>query len=355
MDKAKILLECDKLLWGSPRLKPRDFFSMMSQIVTPEEDIDFYGRGPWIEKFEVKMAKILGKESAVFMPSGTMAQQIALRVWSDHKKSSLIGFHPKSHLQVHEQEAIYQLHPNLKVKLVGDANKLITLEDIQQAQLAGGTLLLELPQRELGGELPTWEELQDQIHFCQENDITLHLDGARLWECGPYYQKPYAEIIKDFSSVYVSFYKGLGGVAGAILAGSENFVQECKIWQRRYGGNLISLYPYYLSADHAYETRIGKMQDYHKKAREVAAILNDLPGVTTRPTVPPTNMFHCFVEGSLQQAEDKIMLLAQEEKTRVIPSLIPLNDNTFSFEFSVGDSTLEYSKEQIQQYFKKLL
>ena len=82
------------------------------------------------------------------------------------------------------------------------------------------SLLLELPQRDLGGQLPTWDELVAQTAWAHEHGAAAHMDGARLWESAPFYGRSYAEISGLFDSIYVSFYKGIGALAGSALAGS---------------------------------------------------------------------------------------------------------------------------------------
>lgn len=193
-------------------------------------------------------------------------------------------------LKIHEQDGLKELH-HIEPILVGDENRLMTLEEIQ-ALPDIACLLLELPQREIGGELPTFEELVAIHEHCREKGIHLHLDGARLFESLPYYEKEASEICALFDSVYVSFYKGIGGIAGAILAGPKAFCDMSKVWKRRYGGDLISLYPYILSADYYYELRKDKMAEYRNEAIRLAARFNELDGVWTTPRIPVTNMFH---------------------------------------------------------------
>jgi len=92
--------------------------------------------------------------------------------------------------------------------------------------------------------------------MARERNITLQLDGARLWECQPFYQRSYAEIAALFDTVYVSFYKILGGITGAMLLGPEDVIAEARIWQRRHGGNLVRMFPFVLSAKQGLETRL---------------------------------------------------------------------------------------------------
>src|SRR5262249_27327174 len=160
--------------------------------------------------------ELLGKEAAVFMPSGTMCQQIAMRIWCDRRGSSRIAFHPTCHLELHEQQGYRLLH-GLHGICVGSPFHLLTLDGLRRIPERLGAILLELPQREIGGQLPTWEELNAISVWARERAIPLHMDGARLWESQPFYGRSYAEIAALFDSVYVSFYKSLGGIAGSIL------------------------------------------------------------------------------------------------------------------------------------------
>ena len=112
----------DSKLQESPRLLPHEWFNTLADYTKDSDTVfDFYGTGEVIENFETKLAKFLGTESAVFMPSGTMAQQIALKIAS--KVDKKVGFHPLSHLEIHEQKAYKELH-NLDVILIG--KKIIT-------------------------------------------------------------------------------------------------------------------------------------------------------------------------------------------------------------------------------------
>ncbi len=107
---------------------------------------------------------------------------------------------------------------------------------------------IELPLRDAGFLLPTWEDLVAFTGRARERGVPVHLDGARLWESQPFYDRPHADIAGLFDSVYVSFYKGLGGIAGAALAGHD-LVAQARIWQARHGGNLFSMLPFDVARD----------------------------------------------------------------------------------------------------------
>jgi len=318
--------------------------------VRDDEPSDQYGQGETIHQFEEKMAQVLGKESAVFFPSGTMAQQIALRIWCDETGKKKVAYHPLCHLEIHEQDGLKELH-HIEPILVGDENRLMTLEEIQ-ALPDIACLLIELPQREIGGELPTFEELVAIHEHCRKKGIHLHLDGARLFESLPYYEKEASEICALFDSVYISFYKGIGGIAGAILAGPKSFCDMSKVWKRRYGGDLISLYPYILSADYYYELRKDKMAEYRNEAVRLAARFNELDGVWTTPHIPVTNMFHLHFQGEKEELGEKIARI-QEETGIGITGYLVEKDGHCSTEVSIGDTFERITREQLDGLFRQ--
>ncbi|PEL12333.1 low specificity L-threonine aldolase [Bacillus sp. AFS017336] len=317
------------------------------------EESDVYGAGNFIEDFQNKMAEFLGKESAVFFPSGTMAQQIALRIWCDQKGINKVAYHPLSHLEIHEEDGLKKLH-NIEPILLADKSRVIELEDVLAMNEEISCLLLELPQREIGGQLPSYETLKSISSYCREKGIKLQLDGARLMEILPYYKKTAAEVCSLFDSVYMSFYKGIGGVAGAILAGDTDFINESKVWKRRHGGDLISLYPYIISANVYFDQRANKMEQYYHNAVELAELFNSCHGINTIPQIPVSNMFHVHYNAPLEKIKQIIIALQEETKIGITSNLRPVNEEVCYSEISIGDQYSAISKEDLHNVFKKL-
>ncbi len=141
-------------------------------------------------------------------------------------------------------------------------------------------LLLELPQRDIGGQLPAWEELVAQVEWARERGAAVHLDGARLWGCESFYGRSLAEISEPFDTVYTSFYKQLGGLAGAVLAGSEDVIAESKEWRRRrHGGMLYGLWPNAASGLVGLRTRLPRMAAYRSRRRRSPTPFAALPAL----------------------------------------------------------------------------
>ena len=310
---------------------------------------DLYGSGALIEEFEAEIAEILGKPAAVFMPSGTMAQQIALRIWCDEAGIGKVGYHPSSHLHLHEHQALEELH-RLEVTLLGDPERPLDASDLDGVGELGA-VLIELPQRELGGVLPTWDALQALISASRSRASAVHLDGARLWEAVPFYDRPVAHIAALFDSVYVSFYKGLGGIAGAVLAGPADHIDQAKIWQRRHGGNLVALWPYVLSARRSLAERRGKMPAYVAHMQAFSAAVSGIEGIRVVPDPPHTNMAHIQLAGETEALHQAALEVSSETGVWVGQRF---REGGW-FELPVGDASLEIQPEEFADLMRMIL
>ena len=169
-----------------------------------------YGNGV-VAELEQRVARLLGfPEAAAFFPTGTMAQQVALRCWAGRTGNATVALHPAAHPEMHERGAftavsgLRTVHPTTEPRLP-------TAEEVQDFEEPFGTLMLELPLREAGFVLPSWDELIGVVEAARERDAVVHFDGARLWECATHFGRPLDEIASLADSVYVSFYKSLDG------------------------------------------------------------------------------------------------------------------------------------------------
>lgn len=314
---------------------------------------DMYGSGRVIERYQERMAKLLGKEAAVFFPSGTMAQQIALRIWSDELGSKKIAYHPLSHLEIHEEDGLKELH-HLEPLLLADENRPVLLRDLHGLPCDISVVLLELPQREIGGQLPEYGELEAMSAYCRQRGIKLHLDGARLFEVLPYYGKSAAEVCALFDSVYISVYKGIGGIAGAILAGEKGFTKQSKVWKRRHGGDLISLYPYIVAADYYMDQRLPRMEQYYREAVELAGYYRTCGTLRVRPEVPVSNMFHVHSDLEKPQLESAFIRVAEETGVGLCSTVRDHKAGGIYFEVSIGDRYADAPKAKLEEAFRLL-
>lgn len=319
-----------------------------------EIEADSYGDGTHLQVFEDRVAEMLGYAAGRFMPSGTMAQQIAIRVWAGRSGCQLVGMHPTCHLELHEERGYSHLH-RLGAVIVGSSERPMTSEDLAAVTEPIGALVVELPTRENGGQLAPWPELVELCDAAREQGITLHLDGARLWEAAAGYERPLDDICELFDSAYVSFYKGIGALPGSMLLGPTDFIEEASVWQRRHGGNLYTTMANWASADMRLDVQIARMPSFVARARELAQMLGSIDGITVNPEVPHTNMFHVFLHGdqeALLLARDRI---AEQHRLWLFGGLQPTDvPGIVKFELAIGDAAMGLPDDAIVSAFRTI-
>lgn len=294
-----------------PSLTPAETLSKLSEdceaLNIDKHDVygDFNGSSSSssLRKFEEEVAHYLGKEDAVFLPSGVMAQMIVLAIARSAGRSSF-ACHHTSHLLLHEQNSfdeLLKMHAVVvgggeKEELVRDALRF----DAAVAAVAAapspddvGVLFLECPHREVGGRLTPLEEVARLSRWCAERGVHFHMDGARLWEALPTYTAASSSegnavhaFTGLFDSLYVSFYKGLGGLAGAMLLGSRDYVRTARLWLRRFGGNVFTQLPTQVAAWAGFRANRDAFTARRDRLREVVAAVVQATGRATDGTSP---------------------------------------------------------------------
>ncbi|AKZ57222.1 Low-specificity L-threonine aldolase [Streptomyces ambofaciens ATCC 23877] len=292
-----------------------------AELYDLDEASDMYGNGI-VEALEEKTAALLGTEAAAFFPTGTMAQQVALRCWAGRTGDPAVALHGLSHPELHERNAFSLVSGLRPVRLTSEP-RIPTAEEVRGFEEPFGALMLELPLREAGFVLPTWEELTEVVDAARERDAVVHFDGARLWESTVHFGRSAAEIAGLADSVYVSFYKSLKGYGGAALAGPRTLIEEARAWRHRYGGEVFQQFPTVLSALAGLERELPRLPEYVAHARVVAAALREgfaaagLPWARVHPEVPHTHEFQVWLpyeaevvgEAAVRQGEETGTLL----------------------------------------------
>ncbi|MFB7499708.1 threonine aldolase family protein [Streptomyces sp. NPDC056161] len=323
------------------------------EVYDLDEQVDAYG-DRIVAALEDRVAALLGTEAAAFFPTGTMAQQVALRCWAARTGNTTVALHPLSHPEVHERHALSQVS-GLRPVHVTTAARLPTAEEIRALGEPFGTLMLELPLRDAGFVLPTWEELTETVAAARERDAVVHFDGARLWESTVRLDRSLDEIASLADSVYVSFYKSLGGLSGAALAGSRSLVEDAKVWRHRYGGTLFQQFPAALSALVGLERELPRLPEYVRHARVVAGALREgfaaagLSWASVHPEEPHTHQFQVWLpyepdvvaEAAVRQAEETSVALFTGAWQSGGPSLAVT-------EVTVGASGLEWTADDVR-------
>ncbi len=341
---------CTRFLAGHGPVRPAELLA----TIPPDTAADRYGDGGVVAKLEAEIAALLGKPAAVFVPSGTMAQQTVLRVHAGRWHRSAIIFHPMCHLDTHESGAYARLQ-HLTGRSAGDRDRLLALDDLKAVAEPAAAVVIELPQRDLGGQQPSWAELQAQAGWAREHGVAVHLDGARLWESAAGYGRPEAEIAALFDTVYVSFYKGIGALPGCCVAGPADIIAELREWRQRMGGTLFGMWPNAASALTCLARRRPLMPAYLRHARAIAAELGGLPGVRVLPEPPQVPMMHLLLATSQDGFAAAAGRLATEKGIWTWPKAMPTGDpGTQRVELSVGDATCALSPTEVRDIIAAL-
>lgn len=331
-----------------------DFRAIADWCEANDVEHDRYGQGEVVEAFERKVADRLGKPAAMFAPSGVMAQLAAAKIWAEAAGLDRFGLHPTSHLAHHEEQA-YAALLRCHAVPVGHRLRPMCARDLDAVKERLSSLHVELPIREAGGQLPSWDELEALKAAARERRIPLHMDGARLWESVAFYERDHAAIAAGFDSVYVSLYKGIGGFAGAMLAGDEAFVAAARVWRRRMGGTLHHLSPLVSSAALRFDERLAMMPALYRRAVALAAALGALPGLRVNPRVPHTNMMHLHLDALPEAIADARDALARETGCWLVNGAQATDVPGWSMtELYVGDSLLGADNDRVVPLFAQL-
>lgn len=342
-EKRALRARCVRSLSFDRPKSAADWVAAMA--ISPHLDLglDAYSSGPAIERLERTVAELLGKEAALWVPKGIIAQQAALLAHAADRPSNVVALHPKSHLALDEASALNRL-AGLTMARVGSDHRHFGVQDLRKLAEPLAAVTVELPLRRAGFQALAWDDLAAISAWAREAAIPFHLDGARLWEVQPWYGRPLAEIAGLSDSVYVSLYKGLGGMAGCVLAGSASLIAAARPWRLRYGGDLPLAFPMIVTALDGLERTLPRMADYHRHAVRLAEAIHQAPGLTVFPSPPHCNSFQVHFTASAAAMEQAALAVAQETGTwlfgRFEQGLLP--DTCFG-EVAVGEASLDWS------------
>jgi len=315
-------LACEDTVVWHRRRGPVETLALLSEaaeeLCSNEHGIDEwdrYGEGGAVGRLERDVAELLGKPAAVFFVSGVMAQQAALRVWCERRRSYRVAIPDLAHQLRHEADGP-RLLQGFRFETLTEGWETPTAEQLRALPAVRdlGAVQLELPLREAGCLLPTWEELTAFSEASRELGVPFHVDGARLWESQPFYDRPFLEITALCDSVYVSFYKGLRAMAGAAVACDEDVAAELRAWRQRMGGTLFGMTPYALSALVGLRDELSGIGDSVAWARAFAGELVER-GLRVQPDPPHTNSFLVFADGDPDAVTERVVAFMEKERT----------------------------------------
>ena len=292
---STVIMEGDGL--GLTPLEAAQELARLTAAQSPA--VDMYGLGGEVEEVEAWFARELGKERALFMPTGTLANQLALRALAgDHRR---VVVQEVSHVYNDTGDASQTLS-GLTLLPLGAERATFTWSDVERAlqrtesgRVAArvGAISIESPVRRRSGELFDRAQMQRICTQAREHGIGTHLDGARLHIACAYTGIAPAEYAAPFDTVYVSLWKCFNSINGAILAGPKALLDPMVHTRRMFGGALFNAWPFAMLAHHYADGFVPRL------ARAVAVsedFIRALPmGVRVERTAQGTNIFRLVV------------------------------------------------------------
>jgi threonine aldolase len=318
------------------------------------DEWDGYGSRGAVTMLETQVAELLGKPAALFVPSGTLAQQAVLRIWCDRSGSRRVALPDLSHLVHHEEDGPRRLH-GLEWEFLTVGRRTPVAADLAAVPGLLGAALTELPLRDAGCLLPSWDDLAGLSAAAREGGVPLHLDGARLWESQPFYDRPLAEVAGLFDSVYVSFYKGLGAQAGACVAADEDVVDELRSWRKRMGGTLFTMTPYAVGGLLGLRDELPRMGEYAEWARSLAAALA-ARGLRVHPAQPGMCTFEVYADGLADEVNERLLAFMEAERTQLCGPFRQTDDpGTVVAELACYAAATEHEPEVVADWLARVV
>jgi threonine aldolase len=252
--------------------------AMREAMARAEVGDDVYGEDPTVNRLEEQVAAILGKEAAVFVPSGTMGNQIALQIHTRRGDEVIVG--ENAHLAADESGA-GAAWAGVQFRAAGRGG-LFSAEELSAAlhepdihYPRQSLVTLENPSNRAGGRIYPVEEVRAIAAVARAWRLRLHLDGARLWNAEAATGVPAAELAAPFDTVNVCFSKGLGAPVGSALSGTRDAIHAARHYRKMFGGGMRQAGVLAAAALHALAHHRARLAEDHAHAKRIEAALGE--------------------------------------------------------------------------------
>jgi threonine aldolase len=274
---------------------------------------DVYGEDPSAQRLEAQVAELLGKEAALFVSSGTMANQLALLLHCRRGDTVIVG--EGTHCMVYESGAAAAL-AGVQFSVVGEGG-LFTAKQVSEAVLPRADFLprtrlvvVENSHNRAGGRVFPHSEVLAIADTAQKHGLALHLDGARLWNASAASGLPLHTLAAPFDTVSVCFSKGLGAPVGSALVGPRDALLEARRLRKMLGGGMRQVGILCAAASYALEHQRARLHEDHALAQRLARGLAELPGVKLELSHVETNIVNLDITS--RPAPELVRRLASE-------------------------------------------
>ncbi|MFW6017450.1 MAG: threonine aldolase family protein [Halapricum sp.] len=270
--------------------KPSD--EMREAAAEAEVGDDVYGEDPTVNELEARTAEILGKEAALYVPSGTMGNQIAVRAHTERGQEVLLE--KECHTYKWELGGVAQ-HSQVQARTIDGGDRgVVRPAQVHDGYVEGdshrpgtGLLVLENTHNSKGGTAIEPARIDEAAQAAHEHGVPVHLDGARLFNAATALDVPAARIVREVDSVMSCLSKGLAAPVGSMLAGSSEFIERARRIRKLMGGGMRQAGILAAPGLLALENR-DRLHEDHRRARELAAGLEAVSGLS--PSDPETNI-----------------------------------------------------------------
>jgi threonine aldolase len=267
---------------------------MLDAMMKAELGDDVFSEDPTVNKLQTRIANMFGKEAALFVPSGTMGNEICIKVHT--KPGDEIIVDQDSHIFVYETAAP-SLLSGVQMNPIAGVRGVITPDQIKKAirskvyYLPETKLIcLENTHGRSAGSIIPLDVIKAIWELASAENIRLHLDGARLWNASVASGVSLKNYARYFDSVSVCFSKGLGSPIGSIIIGSAEFIEQARRYRKIFGGGMRQVGILAAAALYALDHNIDRLKEDHEKARYFANELSSLKQISIDKSEVQTNM-----------------------------------------------------------------
>lgn len=282
--------------------------AMRSAMAAAPVGDDVFGEDPTINELQEKVAKLLGKEAALFVPSGTMSNQIAVKVHTQPGDEILCE--TNCHIYLYEAGGPAVLS-GVTCRTIDGHHGILDLAQLQgkirpinEHLVRTRMVCLENTHNKGGGRIFPLTKVKDISNWAHENGLIMHLDGARLWNAMVATGISASTWAEPFDTVSVCFSKGLGAPVGSALVGSKDVIHKARFVRKLFGGGMRQGGILAAAALFALENHIDRLADDHKNAQILAQAIANTPGLTLDPPEVETNLIWFHVDPKLGTAHE---------------------------------------------------
>lgn len=279
---------------------------------------DVFGDDPTVNRLQERAAEIFEREAALFMPSGCMGNEIAVKLHT--KPGQEIVIEERGHVLNYEVGAA-ALISGVTIRPVksGDGSGHLTWDEIEPAlkidppyyQSATGLICLENTHNFAGGSVMTAEGCADVCERAHAAGLPVHMDGSRIFNAAVALDTSVADLTRHCDSVMFTLSKGLGAPVGSMLLGTKDFIKEARIWRKRLGGGMRQVGILAAAGLIALEDGPKRLVEDHANAKRLALGLAGIPGIAIDPARVPTNIVIFDIAGTGNTSDEIVSALAQ--------------------------------------------